>query len=86
MSVFLIVIGVLQLVAYVPQIVKLIRTKKSEDLSLSSWFLWLVVDTCWVCHSWFYLGDLNQTLVTGIELLLVVSVFVLSWYYGKGLK
>lgn len=83
MSIFLVIIGIFQLIAYVPQIVKLIKTKKSEDLSLSSWFLWLVVDACWVGHSWFYLHDLNQTLITGIELLLVVSVFGLSWYYSR---
>lgn len=33
-------IGITML-SYIPQIVKLVRTKSSEDLSLVSWTLWL---------------------------------------------
>lgn len=29
-------------ISYVPQLVKLFRTKKSEDLSVASWILWTI--------------------------------------------
>jgi len=34
----------LLVIAYIPQIIKLVKTKKGEDLSLGMWFCYLVGD------------------------------------------
>ena len=35
---------VLEFVAYIPQIVKILKTKRADDLSLTSWFVWITTD------------------------------------------
>ena len=33
------------MISYIPQAIKLVKTKKSNDLSLKSWILWVVCTT-----------------------------------------
>lgn len=81
--IFLSIINICSFVAYLPQIVKLIKTRSGEDLSLMSWFLWLMTDVAWVCHSWFELRDLNQTLTCLLELILVLTIFLLTLFFSR---
>lgn len=39
---------VLEFVAYMPQIVKLLKTKSADDLSLGYWFTWIAADLCYM--------------------------------------
>lgn len=41
----------LLVLAYIPQIVKLIKTKKGEDLSLMMWINYLVADILLATHA-----------------------------------
>ena len=42
----LIIYTVCEYVAYVPQIVKLVKTKSADDLSITSWLTWVVSGVC----------------------------------------
>lgn len=47
------VVSVCTIISYLPQIVKLIRTKKSEDLSVQSWVLWVLSSLCYTIYAFF---------------------------------
>lgn len=39
--ILMLIVTICTYISYVPQIVKLVRTKKSEDISIGSWTLWV---------------------------------------------
>ena len=41
---FLSVYTILEFVAYIPQIIKILKTRHADDLSLTSWFVWITTD------------------------------------------
>ena len=52
---FLVAFGIfLEFVSYLPQIVKLFKTKKSMDLSLGSWVLWAGTDLLALAYAFLY--------------------------------
>ena len=36
------IVSLCTMISYLPQTIKLIRTKKSNDLSINSWILWVI--------------------------------------------
>ena len=41
-NILLTIVSICTFVSYFPQIVKSLRTKKADDLSIGSWILWVV--------------------------------------------
>ena len=41
---------ILEFAAYLPQIVKIIKTKHADDLSLVSWFIWITADLSYLSY------------------------------------
>lgn len=64
------IITVCAYIGYVPQIIRLIKTKYSEDLSIFSWGIWIFSCTC---------GTIYSILLSRVELIVAyVSELVLS--------
>jgi MtN3 and saliva related transmembrane protein len=68
-------------ISYVPQIVKLIKTKKSEDLSITSWILWCISSVANLVYS-IILGRYELIIASVSEFLLISIVLFLSIYYN----
>ena len=45
------VITVCAYIGYVPQIIRLLKTKESKDLSIPSWIIWIISTTCGSIYS-----------------------------------
>lgn len=82
MTIFCTVYYVLAYVETVPQIIKLIKTKSSNDYSLGMVFLQLIALICWTL----YIFTSNQNLIvyvgTAIDLIILLFVdFLIIKYY-----
>lgn len=82
MKVLGIVAGIFTALSLLPQLIKLIRTKKAEDLSV----LYLITLFCGICL-WIWYGVLRQDLpvmLTNIvSLVLNVAILILGIRYKK---
>ncbi len=71
---------ILQYVANIPLIYKIIKTKSAKDLSLASCIIWAYVTFTMLIYAWmvkdiyFMLGQLGQTLIN-----LIILILVLKW-------
>lgn len=67
-------------ISYVPQIVKILKTKSSEDISVWSWVLWTLSSFCNFIYS-VVLGR-SELVIAGVsELFLTAVVLLLSLLY-----
>ena len=67
-------------VSYAPQIIKLIKTKKAEDLSVMSWMLWTVSAFANLLYS-LLLGRCELIIASISEFLLIVTTLFLTVRY-----
>lgn len=74
------IVTVCTYISYVPQIVKLIRTRKSEDLSVVSWVLWFITALADLVYS-IVLGRTELIIASISEFLLITLTLVLTCYY-----
>lgn len=76
------VVTVSMFVAYLPQVVKLIRTKKSEDISVASWVLFAVSSFCSLGYG-VLLWRWEYILSAGLEFFLNLLIFILTVKYRE---
>lgn len=67
-------------VSYFPQIVKILRTKKAEDLSKASWVLWSISSIADFTYS-ILLGRVELIIASGSEFALNFTMLFLTVYY-----
>ena len=67
-------------VSYFPQIVKILRTKKAEDLSKASWVLWSISSIADFTYS-VLLRRVELIIASGSEFALNFTVLFLTVYY-----
>ena len=73
-------VGVCSIISYLPQLVKLIQTKRSEDLSISSWILWVVSSSCYMLYS-LLIGGMMLILSSLIDWFLTMMILFFSIRY-----
>lgn len=64
-------------VCFLPQSIKTIRTQKTDDISLLSYFIYNIGMICWIIYGW-YLNSLQMMLFNAISLVSSVSIFVIT--------
>lgn len=74
---------VLEIVSYMPQIIKIIRTKSADDLSLASWASWAVSDVCYLTYVLLESPEFGVVFTACLSLFFVITVYVLTVYYQK---
>ena len=70
-----------ELVAYMPQIVKILKTKSADDLSLTSWLIWIVFDICYLVYVLLESPEIGVIFLASLSLALVLFVFGLTLFY-----
>ena len=68
------------MVSYIPQIVKLIRTKSSDDLSLGSWTLWVLEGFAYLGYA-IIQGEFWLLLEEGVSCVLLLTTLILTLLY-----
>lgn len=77
---------VLEVIAYTPQLIKLLKTKSADDLSCTSWLTWFVADACYLSYVLLESPDLGVIFICSLDLAFIISVFFLTIYYQKHKK
>ncbi len=75
-------------VAYVPQIVKLVKTKSADDLSITSWLTWVVSGVCYLIYVLLESPETGVIYIASMNLIFIVAVSILTLHYqnSKRLK
>ena len=84
--VFLSVYTVLEFGAYMPQIIKLLRTKSADDLSLGYWFSWIVAGLCYMGYLLLTSPEIGLVFLCSLDLCFLLIVTSLTIYYQKHSK
>ena len=79
----LFVYTVLEFVAYMPQIVQLIKTKSADDISLTSWLTWIISDVCYLLYVLLESPEIGVIFIALMNLFFVILVYILTMYYQK---
>lgn len=77
---------VLEFMAYMPQIIKLLRTKHADDLSLSSWFVWITADLCYLSYVLLESPKIGVIFICALDLVFLFIVLWLTMRYQKRTK
>lgn len=81
--IFLSVYTVLEFVAYMPQIIKLLKTKSADDLSLGYWFTWIAADLCYMAYILLETPELGLIFIVSLDICFLVFVLSLTIYYQR---
>ena len=84
--ILLLVYTVCEYTAYVPQIVKLIKTKSADDLSIMTWVTWVVASVCYLMYVLLECPDIGIIFVASMNILFVITVCLLTTYYQTNKK
>ena len=74
---------ILNIVAYLPQIIQLIKTKSADDINLSSWIIWISSSLCYIGY---IILETPETGILSMEFFLLFMMIIttsLSAYYKK---
>ena len=77
---------VLEFMAYMPQIIKLLKTKHADDLSLSSWFVWITADLCYLAYVLLESPEVGVIFICTLDLVFLFVVLWLTMRYQKRTK
>jgi len=70
-------------VSYFPQAIKLIKTKKSTDLSVNSWILWVISSLCYSLYAMLVSKDIMLIIETSLETTFCLLILTLALKYRK---
>lgn len=81
--VLLVVCTIISLYAYIPQIIKLIKTKSSQDISLSSWIIWIISNLCYLVYAIIENSGAGIIFMASIELAFIILIAILILIYRR---
>lgn len=70
-NVLLGIVSLCTMISYLPQTIKLIKDKKSNDLSINSWILWVVSSLSYTLYAIICSNDFMLIFETSLELFFV---------------
>ena len=68
-------------ISYFPQIIKLLKTKKSNDLSIQSWVLWVTSSLSYTLYAILVSKDGMLIFETCLELFFCLLILILAIIY-----
>ena len=75
------IVSVCTLISYLPQTIKLIITKKSNDLSVSAWILWVISSLSYTLYAIICSKESMLIFQTSLELFFCLSILLLAIKY-----
>ena len=80
-NILLAIVVICTFISYLPQTIKLIKTRKSRDISIQSWILWAVASICYAIYAIAVSGDFMLIVETCLELFFCLFILFLSIKY-----
>lgn len=85
-DVLLSVVSLCTLISYLPQSIKLIKTKKSNDLSITSWIIWVVSSFSYSLYAFLCSDEFMLKFETTLEFSFCLLILLLTIKYRKNKK
>ena len=82
-NVLLGIVSLCTMISYLPQTIKLLKTKKSNDLSISSWMLWVISSFSYTLYAFLVSEEFMLKFETALEFSFCLIILILSIYYSK---
>ena len=76
------VANVLSNIAFLPQVIKIVRRKQVDDISLLMFVTLFITQLCWICYA-VPLGARNLWISSLIEIAFLLPIFILWPFYNK---
>lgn len=80
-NVLLGIVSLCTMISYLPQTLKLIKTKKSNDLSVNSWILWVISSLSYTLYAIICSKDFMLIFETSLELFFCLLILILAIKY-----
>ena len=77
------IVSLCTLVSYLPQAIKLIKTQESNDLSTTSWIIWVVSSFSYLLYAFLCSNEFMLKLETVLEFSFCLLILILTIYYRK---
>lgn len=77
------IVALCTMISYLPQTIKLIRTKKSNDLSIKSWVLWVTSSLSYTIYAVLCSKDFMLIFETSLEFSFCLIILLLAIRYRK---
>lgn len=77
------IVSVCTFFSYFPQIVKCLKTRKSEDLSIWSWVLWVVSSLAYTLYACFCQDTFMLIFETSLELVFCIIILICAIVFRK---
>ena len=68
-------------VAYVPQVVKLVKTRSADDLSITTWLIWVFSAVCYLFYVLLKCPEMGIIFISSLNLIFILIVCILTIYY-----
>ncbi len=80
------IVSICTFISYFPQIVKSLRTKQAEDLSIGSWILWVVSSFSYTLYAFLCTDSVMLIFETCLELTfcLIILICAIAFRKNKG--
>lgn len=75
------IVSLCTMISYLPQTIKLLKTKKSNDLSINSWILWVVSSLSYTLYAVLCSGEFMLIFETSLELFFCLTILSLAIRY-----
>ncbi len=75
------IVSMCTFISYFPQTIKLIKSKSSSDLSVQSWFLWVVSSLTYTIYALLVSKDGMLIFETTLELFFCLTILILTIKY-----
>ena len=66
--------------------VKLIKTKSADDLSITTWITWVVASVCYLGYILLECPEIGVIFVASMNLIFVITVCILTVHYQNNKK
>ena len=77
------IVSLCTLVSYLPQAIKLIKTQESNDLSTTSWIIWVVSSFSYLLYAFLCSNEFMIKFETVLEFSFCLLILILTIYYRK---
>ena len=77
------IVSLCTLVSYLPQAIKLIKTQASNDLSTTSWIIWVVSSFSYLLYAFLCSNEFMLKFETVLEFSFCLLILILTIYYRK---
>lgn len=75
------IVSICTMISYLPQTIKLIKTKKSNDLSINSWILWVTSSLSYTLYAVLCSKESMLIFETSLELAFCLIILLLALKY-----